>query len=214
MEAKIATELVVVRHGETAWNADGRMQGQEDIELNSLGMRQSQALAERFAQESFAALYSSDLRRAYHTASIIADKIGHTVKPDQRLREHHLGIFQGLTREQAQQRFPQEFKCFADHSPGFVVPDGESRRQKYERVMACFDEIAKRHPGERILIVTHGGVLMDLIRRTFGLPIEIRYKIKLFNAGINCFLVDDGRWILATWGETCHLREISAANEL
>ena len=203
-----------MRHGETVWNADGRMQGHEDIELNAKGIRQSQAVAARLADESFAALYSSDLKRAYQTAQYIAEMVGRDIIADSRLRERDLGILQGFTKEEAQQRFPEEYSQFLGGDPDFVIPKGESRRQKYQRSVTCIKDIVQRHRGERVLIVTHGGVLIDLIRLAFNLPLTTRVTIKLFNAGLNRFHVENDQWKLVTWGEICHLREISAADEL
>ncbi len=208
------TELVVVRHGETDWNAEGRMQGHEDVELNAKGIRQSQAIAARLAGDSFAALYSSDLKRAYQTAQYIAGIIGCDIISDNQLRERHLGILQGFTKEEALQRFPEVYSRFLGGDPDYVIPEGESRRQKYQRSVACLKEITRRHPDDRVLVVTHGGVLIDLVRLAFGLPLTSRVTIKLFNAGINCFHVENDQWKLVTWGEICHLREISAADEL
>ncbi len=190
------------------------MQGHEDVELNARGIRQSQAIAARLAEESFSALYSSDLKRAYQTARYIAEKIGCEIISDSRLRERDLGVFQGFTKEEAMQRFPEAYSLFHSGDPDYVIPEGESRRQKYERSVACIKDVIHRHPGERVLVVTHGGVLINLIRLAFGLPLSMQIIIKLFNAGINRFHVENDQWKLVTWGETCHLRGIRAADEL
>ena len=205
---EITTELIVVRHGETFWNSEGLIQGHLDTDLSPMGIRQAEAIAERLAEEKFVAIYSSDLKRAYQTAEYLAGKTGHKITADRRLRERNLGIFQGLTMDEVEQRYPGEFNLYKTGGPDYVVPDGESRRQQFERAIDCIKEISVRHNGESIVIVTHGGVLSGLFRYVLDIPIFAPTRFKLFNASINTFFIENGIWLLGCWGDVGHLRDI------
>jgi broad specificity phosphatase PhoE len=135
------TTLLLVRHGETDWNAEGRLQGHTDRPLNDYGRRQAGALADALAGDSIDAVYSSDLARARETAEILAVRLGLLVSVDAGLREKNWGSWEGLTSEQRQT----------------VEYAGESTHAHRERTLASLRAIAERHPGERVLVVTHGG---------------------------------------------------------
>ncbi len=207
------TELVVVRHGETVWNLEGRHQGHLDSDLSALGIRQAKAIADRLGKISFSALYSSDLKRAFHTAQYIAQKTGHSILVDRRLRERDYGIFRGMTLEEIQKKFPEQYIHFRSGDPDYVIPEGESGRHKFDRVLECVQEIIKAHEGRRVVIVTHGGVLDALFRHTVGLGLSIPRHYKLFNVSLNTFFVYDGVWMLGTWGDISHLTEMETMDE-
>jgi len=213
MTQSSVTEITVVRHGETVWNADGRQQGHLDSDLSPLGLQQAGAIADCLATREFDALYSSDLGRAFHTAEFIAQITGHEIVTDQRLRERNLGIFQGLTFAEVQQRYPAEYTRFISHDPDYVIPDGESIRQRGERAVGGIEEIASNHPGETVVIVAHGGVLSDLFRHALGIPLTEPRRYKLFNASINTFYVNNGNWMLGTWGDVHHLKNIGTIDD-
>lgn len=152
------THLVLARHGETDWNRDGIWQGHGDPPLNELGRRQAALLATRVAGEDVCALYSSDLRRALETAESVAAMTGLSVVQDPRIREMDVGSWTGLSWEQIEARFP-----------GSSEHDGESRVVFEERVISATREIASAHSdGERVVIVTHGGVVRALQRHVLG----------------------------------------------
>lgn len=144
------TTLLLARHGETDWNRDGRWQGWADPPLNETGRAQARALAEQLRTIPFDAAYSSDLRRALETAEIVAASHGVTVVADPGLREIDIGSWSGLTHPEIDERF------------GGELVDGESREAHQARVLAAVERIARAHPGERILIVTHGGTMRAL----------------------------------------------------
>lgn len=208
-----ACEVILVRHGETEWNRIGRQQGHLDSPLSDAGIAQAERLTQRLAGEEFAALYSSDLGRAFHTAQRIAAHSGHSVITDARLRERHLGIFQGLTREEAGEKYPRDSEKLESGDPDYRIPGGESARDRYERIVACIEDIAGRHPGERIVIVAHGGALRSLFHRTLGLPLSAPRTFKLLNASVNRFHFQNGRWKLATWGDVSHLGGLGALDD-
>lgn len=200
-----STEFYLIRHGETEANASGRWQGHEDSALTMHGESQAEALGRRLAGTSFAALYSSDLGRAYNTAKKVAGVTGLNIVTDQRLRERHLGIFQGRTREENARDFPEEWKGYLTGGPDYVIPAGESARQRLKRSVQCLEEIAARHSGERVAVVSHGGVLSGLMRVALGIPLTAPRAFQIWNAGINIFMFADGKWRLNTWGDICHL---------
>ena len=208
-----ATELIVIRHGETEWNRAGKQQGQLDTNLSELGRAQAQALADALAGEHFDALYGSDLGRAMQTARAIAPRVNLEIAPDPRLRERHLGIMQGMTLAEFRREHPRGYACFCGDDPDYGLPDGESIRQRHDRSVACAEELAARHTGRRLLIVTHGGVLDSFLRRAVGLDLAAPRRFSLYNASVNTFNITDGQWRLGRWGDTHHLRQIGTKDD-
>lgn len=199
------TQVIIIRHGETEWNIANIRQGHLDSPLTAEGVAQARALAQRLVRERFRVIYSSDLGRAMQTARIIADATGHEIISDARLRERHLGIFQGLSSDQIKEKFPEEYKLHRSLGANYVIPEGESVQQQVARNLACLNEIAVQHAGESIVVITHGGVLSGLFRHTFSIPFEAPRRFEFTNAGLNAFLYEDGNWFLQTWGDLSHL---------
>lgn len=199
------TQVIIVRHGQTQWNIKGVRQGHLDSPLTEKGLAQAGALGERLAREKFTVLYSSDLGRAVQTAQLICEATGHTIVTDARLRERHLGIFQGLNAEEIKERYPEEYRLHRTRSPDYVIPGGESMHQQVERNVACLREIAEKHAGEIIAVVTHGGVLSGLFRHIFAIPFQAPRRFEFVNASLNLFTYEEGHWILQTWGDVSHL---------
>ena len=213
MDRNRACRLIVIRHGETLWNAIGKQQGQLDTDLSELGVGQARAIAEAMVSRDVDVLYSSDLGRALQTATIIAGRLGLPVCTDARLRERHLGIMQGMTMAEFEQRHPAEYTEFRRGDLDWQLPGGESVRQRDERVVACADELAKRHAGQTVAIVTHAGVIDDLFRHAVGVSLGTPRHFSLYNAGIGTFSVRDGNWQLERWGDTDHLKEIGTQDD-
>jgi probable phosphoglycerate mutase len=201
------TQVIIVRHGETEWNLRLIRQGHLDSPLTDRGMAQAKALAQRLAQEKFTTLYSSDLGRAVQTAQEIANVTGHSIVTDPRLRERHLGIFQGLSGQEIQARFPEEYRFHRTLGPTYVIPEGESVEQQVARNIEYLNELAEKHLGEAIVVVTHGGVLSGLFRHTFSIPFTAPRRFDFTNAGLNVFAYEDGNWFLQVWGDVSHLTE-------
>jgi probable phosphoglycerate mutase len=199
------TTLIVIRHGETAWNRERRMQGITDTPLSELGRAQARALGRRLASHGFSALYSSDLSRARDTALAIAGRTGRGVVADPRLRERRFGIFEGLTAAEINSRFPAEHVRFTSHDPEYEVPGGESARAFTQRCLGCLAEIAERHGGEEVVVVTHGLVLDSLYRAANGLDHGARRPVPLINASVNLFGYGSSAWRLVLWGDISHL---------
>lgn len=199
------TQVIIVRHGETEWNLRGIRQGHFDSRLTAKGMAQAKALGARLGRERFTALYSSDLGRAVDTAREIAKVTGHEIIADARLRERHLGIFQGLDGEEINTKFPEERRLMRSAGPGYVIPGGESMVEQVERNIACLNELAAKHDGEQIVVVTHGGVVSGFFRHTLEISLQAPRRFEFVNAGINVFGHEDGHWLLLTWGDVSHL---------
>jgi probable phosphoglycerate mutase len=201
----IETTLIVIRHGETAWNREKRMQGTTDTPLSDVGREQARALGRRLADRAFAALYTSDLARAWDTARAIAELTGREAVTDARLQERRFGIFEGLTAEEIVARYPEEHARFASRDPDYAVPGGESARNFTGRCIGCLAEIAGRHPGCEVVVVTHGLVLDSLYRAAHGLDHGARRPVPLINASLNVFGYGGGAWRLELWGDISHL---------
>ena len=198
------TQMIIVRHGQTEWNLKLVRQGHLDSPLTDKGIAQAKALAQRLAQEKFSALYSSDLGRALQTAQLIAKATGHSIITDKRLRERHLGIFQGLSGDEIRERFPEEYRCHRTMGPTYIIPGGESVEQQVARNIAYLNKIAEKHIGEAVVVVTHGGVLSGLFRHTFSIPFEAPRRFEFTNAGLNVFVYEKRNWFLQTWGDVSH----------
>lgn len=205
-----ATRITLVRHGETDWNAQGRLQGQLQIPLNRRGRAQAEALATLLRDTRIDAVYSSDLLRALQTARTIVRHRGHEVHEDTRLREWDLGVLVGLCRAQAEHDQPYAARIRREYRVDEPIPGGESIRQRYERVVAAVGEIAARHRREDILVVSHGGPLGDCYRRTVGKDITERMRIDLRNATVNQVLIDGNDWNLVFWARTDHLADVGS----
>ena len=199
------TCLIVVRHGQTTWNVKGKFQGHLDSRLTSDGIIQAQGLARRLADQPFSALYSSDLGRATETAQIISAATGHRVVPDPRLRERNLGVFQGLRSEEIKAAYPDAYEHHRRRDPDYVVPGGESLRQQVNRNISCLEELALKHAGDSIVVVTHGGVLSALFRHVLSIPFDAPRRFEFPNSSLNTFTYNDGSWMLKSWGDTSHL---------
>lgn len=206
------TQFILIRHGETVWNREGRMQGHSDSPLSDIGLIQARLLAGRLAQIEFDALYSSDSERAHRTARSVAEATGHAIIVEPRLRERNFGIFEGLTGLEIQTQYPDDFLRFESRDPEFVVPGGESTFAFRSRVLDCLREIAERHADGVVVVVTHGLVLDQVYRAAYGLPLNVPRGKDLINASLNTFHYDSGRWLLERWGDVAHLADDTHAD--
>ena len=163
------TELVLVRHGETDWNIQGRFQGQSDPPLNERGLAQARALALELTGEKVAAVYSSDLHRAHQTAEILAQSLGAPLRIDARLREIHQGAWEGMRMEDIRRDYPEEFERRAADPLASVPPGGEGVRRVQERALEVLGEILERYPEDEVVLVSHGLVLALIRIHLLGL---------------------------------------------
>lgn len=204
------TKIVLIRHGETAWNAVRRLQGHIDIPLNLEGERQARALADALAGEGLDLVVSSDLQRALQTAQAVAVHYDHaTVRTDAALRERGYGAFEGMLYTEIEQQYPQDFVLWQARDIDAVMPAGdrvaESFRQFYARAIGAIGRWAEQHPGKTIAIVAHGGVLECAYREAVGMQLDSPRDFQVKNASINRFHYAEGKLVLDSWGEVAHL---------
>ena len=201
------TRILAIRHGETAWNRDTRIQGHIDIPLNERGHWQARRAAEALRDEPIAAVYSSDLARAHATAQAIAAPRGLPVHTHAGLRERHFGRFEGKTWTEIETGWPEEALAWRKRVPEFAPEGGENLLTLRERIAQTVHELAARHPGEQVVMVAHGGVLDVLYRLATGQDIQAPRTWTLDNAGINRLLWTPEGLSLVGWADIGHLQD-------
>ena len=197
-------QLLLVRHGETTWNREGRIQGHLDSPLTERGLAQAQAAAARLARERHDALYSSDLGRAQETARQVAAATSLRVRLDGGLRERSFGILEGKTWDEIARDHPDDARLLAE-DPSHAMPGGESLVQFRDRVTDALRRLAREVGAGTIAVVTHGGVLGVLYRVAMGIPLDAPRTYETLNAGVNHFRFVDDRWSIVRWGDADHL---------
>ena len=198
------TEIILIRHGETEWNSQRRMQGHSNSDLSSVGQAQIQALGQRMKNVLFDLIYSSDSLRAIQTAEAITQFSGHELKIDLRLREKNLGVFEGLTSEEARERHPEVFRLFKTAGSKYVIDKGESTQQLQDRALEFVDEIRIKHPEERVLLVTLGGFIRVVMKHSLGLSLETPTRFLIRNTSVFRLVWED-KWIVSQMGGISHL---------
>ncbi|MBL8397046.1 MAG: histidine phosphatase family protein [Candidatus Accumulibacter sp.] len=200
------TRFCIVRHGETTWNAEKRIQGHIDVGLNAAGLAQAEATANWLAGQAISAIYSSDLQRARQTAQRIAAMFNLVIGLRPEFRERSYGIFEGRTYDESREAFPEEYGAFERRDPDFVIPGGESLEQLNERVCAGLWQVATDHPNQTVVVVTHGGVLDIINRLVRAIPLSRARDFLIPNASISWICVRNAVWWqLESWGQTQHL---------
>ena len=206
-----ATRIIAVRHGETSWNADSRIQGQLDIDLNDTGRWQAHRVGHALAEEPISAVYASDLQRAQATAQPLSQLKGIPVIPHSGLRERRFGMFEGRTFDEIQQSWPEQAQNWRRRIPEWQPPEGgESLLELRERVLRTLQELAARHPGEQIVVVAHGGVLDALYRIATRQEVNSPRTWELPNGAINRLLWTSEGFTLVGWSDTQHLDDAPA----
>ena len=208
MEQQQATRIIAIRHGETPWNVDTRIQGHQDIALNDTGLRQARRVAAALASENVSAIYSSDLQRAWATAQAIAQATGAPLAADAGLRERGFGDFEGRTFAQIEKESPQHALLWRKRDPDFTpAGGGESLTALRERVEETVHRLAARHGGGQVVLVAHGGVMDVLYRLATRLDLQAPRTWQLANAAINRLLWTPGGLSLVGWADTQHLED-------
>ena len=198
------TEIILIRHGETEWNSQKRMQGHSNSDLSSVGQAQIQALGQWMKNVPFDLIYSSDSLRAKQTAEAITQFSGHELQFDQRLREKNLGVFEGLTSEEARERHPEVFRLFKTAGSKYVIDEGESTQQLQDRALEIVNEIRIKHPEERVLLVTHGGFIRVVMKHSLELSLETPTRFLIRNTGVFRLVWED-KWLVSQMGGVSHL---------
>ena len=206
-----ATRILAIRHGQTAWNADGRIQGHTDIALDAVGEWQAERLALALDDEAVQAVYSSDLGRARQTAVPLAARMGLPLRIDAGLRERGFGEFEGLNFVQIEQRWPEQAAAWRKRDPDFGAHGGEVLRDFRDRAVDSVLRLARQHRGQCIALVTHGGVLDLLYREATRVALDAPRSWQLANAGINRLLHSEQGLVLVGWGDVGHLEAVPDA---
>lgn len=213
MEANL-TRLIAVRHGETAWNVDTRIQGHLDIGLNATGLWQAQRAGQALADEPIAAVYASDLSRAWQTAQAIAEPHGLEVQPDLGLRERAFGRFEGMSFAEIEATLPEDARRWRERDPEFEPEGGgESLLTFRDRVTGTASAIAARHPGQLVVLVAHGGVMDVLYRAATRQELQAPRTWQLGNAAINRMLWTPEGFSLVGWSDIAHLASDTPLDE-
>lgn len=199
------TRILAIRHGETAWNVDGRIQGQLDVPLNETGRWQVHRLALAVGEEDIAAVYSSDLLRALATAQAVSRGRRAPIVTEVGLRERGFGEFEGLTRAEINERWPEMGERWRKRDPTFGAPGGETLNAFHARSIATATRLAALHPGQTIALVSHGGVMDCLYRAAAHVALDAPRSWQLGNAAINRLLYTPQGFTLVGWSDTHHL---------
>ena len=200
-----ATRIIAVRHGETAWNVDARIQGHLDIPLNGTGRWQARQLARALAAEPIAAIYASDLQRAHATGQAVADATGAPLVVEPGLRERSFGQLEGRTFAEIETELPEQARRWRQRDPHFAPEGGETLTVLRERIQATTHRLAAQHSGGLIVLVAHGGVLDVLYRLATGQELQAPRTWQLTNTAINRLLWTPDGLTLIGWADTLHL---------
>jgi probable phosphoglycerate mutase len=203
------TEIFLIRHGETGWNAEKRLQGHVDIDLNAEGQRQAAALHRALRDEQLDLIAASDLQRAMRTASPLAEARGMTLHLEPALRERSYGAFEGLRYSDIEELYPDGYAAWRARDIDARYPAGqrtaETLREFSARAVNAVEALAKRHRNKRIAVVTHGGVLECIYRAATGMPLDKPRDFEIRNASINRLTWDDANLQIIEWGNVAHL---------
>ena len=204
------TEIWLVRHGETPWNAERRVQGWEDIGLNETGVEQARALGRHIknltqAGQRLDAVYTSDLKRAHATAQTVADEVGLPLNIHKGVRERHFGVLQGLVYDEMDAHAPEAAAIWRARDPNAELPGGESLGFFYARVVEAINEIAARHVDQRVMVVSHGGAMDIVWRHANQVSLQAQRQAPLLNASLNRLNVSPQGWSVIRWGDVDHL---------
>lgn len=198
--------LYCIRHGESSYNAEGRIQGQSDVPLSELGRRQSEAVAAALVGLPIEAVYASPLRRAMQTTRPVAEALKLEIRTDPRLMEVHAGVFQDKLRSELEELYPLEVARWRSGDPDFAIPGGESRRDLMRRGRAVFEAIGQTDH-QQVLVVTHGALLSAAMKALLEIPAQ-RHPFVLQNGSITRLELTDGVVKVHSLNEVGHLREV------
>ena len=196
--------LMLVRHGETEWNVQRRYQGQMDVPLSGLGRQQAELVAERLSAGKIDAVYASDLSRTWQTARIIAEKCNLEISPEPRLRELRFGVFEGLTFDEAEAKYPDMISAWLKDFNN--TPDGAETIDAFNaRIISLLDDLKRKHNEQSVLLVGHGGSLSEILRAVLGLSREKRWYLEMENASLSEVSISEEYVSLKRVNDTCHL---------
>ena len=198
----MTTSIILVRHGQTAWNAEEVFRGQIDIELDETGLKQAELLAEYLSRRKLEAVYSSPLKRAIQTAEAIARHHGLTVEIAPGLNDIDFGEWQGLSLREVRTRFNELLEMWVSDPHLVRIPSGDSLDEVRQRALALMNQVVDKHGGKEIALVSHRVVNKVLICALLGLDNSHFWDVRLDTCGITTFELDDGRFVLTEHNNT------------
>lgn len=206
-------QVYIVRHGETEWNAQGRIQGHSDIPLSDNGRAQAQSVAQRLSGIPFSVAYASDLSRTHETAEIILGDTATTLHTTPQLREYSKGVFEGLTVDEYARQYPDQYRASLQNDLDFAPTGGETIRETSIRMARFVDGTLQNHQDETTLVVGHGGSLRSLIVALLALPLEANWKFVMDNCALSLVHTYPNNAVLHLYNDTAHLNNIIEANQ-
>lgn len=195
------TRISIVRHGETEWNLEDKMQGAKDSPLTPKGVEHAKLLGHKLSGMKFAKIYTSSLGRARKTAEYINESLGLEITDDPRLMERNMGIFEGHNWAYVKEHFPEDFKKAVSDDMDYRIPEGQSKQEYVDMITDFMAYAAENHAGENILVVTHRGWVDFFTRIALGISVNARRCFKVGNTSFNVFSYEKGRWVLERFGD-------------
>jgi broad specificity phosphatase PhoE len=201
-------KLYIVRHGETVWNREGRIQGHTDVALSERGLEQARLLAKRLNAVPFDAAYASDLSRAYETAATVLEGRNVPIYPTPRLREYHKGGFEGMTEAEIRSLYPNEYPGYVSKDLDYAPEGGESTREVSGRMAAVINEIKESHLGDNVLVVGHGGSLRAAMMSLLGMSLDANWRFVFGNCTLSIVDTYQDNAVLRLFNDGSHLAGI------
>ncbi len=199
--------LILVRHGQTEWNAGGRYQGQSDVALSELGRKQASLLAERFPAKELDAIYTSDLDRARATAECVGERFGLRVCPEPAFRELSFGDWEGLTYQEISKRWPEEANKLFTAPDELSIPNGETFQELQKRAMDKIAALCETHGGQTVGIFAHGAINKTILAGLMHIPLHYLWSLRQDNTAVNILRLEDGYVTVELLNSTFHLGE-------
>ena len=204
------TLIILVRHGQTEWNRSERFRGRADVPLNETGLAQAEATGERVAQVwQPAAIYTSPLSRSVKTAQAIAQHFNLPVQAHPDLADIDYGEWQGLTPDEARQRWPEQMENWYSHPERAVIPGGETLVDLRARAMQTVNDLSARHAGQTIVLVGHTVINRIILLGVLGLGNERFWHLRQDTCAINVFEASENDFVLFSLNDTCHLHQVT-----
>ena len=199
--------LILVRHGQTEWNAGGRYQGQSNVALSDTGRKQARFLAERFPVKQLDAIYTSDLDRAKETAECVGEKLGVSVRPEKAFRELSFGDWEGLTYQEISSRWPKEAEKLFTAPDELVIPHGETFQELQKRALDKIQLLYKNHIDQTVAVFAHGAINKTILAGLMHIPLHYLWSLRQDNTAVNILRLDDGYVMVELINSTSHLGE-------
>ncbi len=199
--------LILVRHGQTEWNAGGRYQGQSNVALSDTGRKQARFLAERFPVRQLDAIYTSDLDRAKETAECVGKRLGLTVCPEKAFRELSFGDWEGLTYQEISSRWPEEAEKLFTAPDELVIPHGETFQDLQKRALDKIYSLYEKHIDQTVAVFAHGAINKTILAGLMHIPLHYLWSLRQDNTAVNILRLDDGYVMVELINSTSHLGE-------